>query len=220
MFAASAFTVVTALNSQPVVFSVQASADTFLSTYYADEPQGSGNTLWVTNQDGQLNWTLLLFNVAGKMRPGDLVTEARVQLTVVAASGSGFPATIVTGRLLTSWNEQTATFETKPLMAFDTRTATLVKNPPAFGDTIWIDITKQLNRWHIFGGPSNFGTVMQISNDVNDVSIGFGSREDRTQETVVPRIQVKYTPGPKSLYGYGVDLNLGLVELAAAVRFD
>lgn len=216
----SALSVVAGLNSQPVVFSVQASADTTLSTFYADEPQGSSDTLWVSNANGQLNWTLLLFNVAGKMRPGDLVTDARVQLFVAAASGSGFPGTIVTGRLLTAWSEQTATFETKPLMAFDTRTATLVREMPQPGDAIWIDVTKQLNRWHIFGGPSSFGTVLMVSNDVVDMTVGFSSREDRGPDSGVPRIQVKYTPGPKSLYGYGVHVDLGLVELAAAVRLE
>lgn len=212
----SAFTVVTALNSEPRTFFVTVGADTTLSTFYADQPQGRSETLWVSNADGQLNWTLIQFNLNGMLRPGDLIKQARVQFHVVTASGTDFPATIVTGRLLTGWSENSASFKTKPLMAFDTRTATLIKELPAPGAGIWIDVSKQLMRWHSYGGPSNFGTVLQFASDVDDASLGFASKENPDQG-LQPRMQVQYTPGPPSLYGYVVES--GILEVAAA-RYD
>ncbi|MGQ0797179.1 MAG: DNRLRE domain-containing protein [Methanobacteriota archaeon] len=211
----SAFSVVTALNSPPRTFFARVAGDTTLSTFNADDPQGRETTLTVSRSGGELNWSLIQFNLNGQLRPGDLIKEARVQFHVVSASGADFPATIVTGRLLTSWSENTASFETKPLMAFDTRTATLVRELPEPGAGIWIDVSKQLMRWHSYGGPSNFGTVLQIASDVDDATLSFASKENA--QYTGPRMQVQYSPGPPSLYGYV--LESGILE-AAAARFD
>jgi len=211
----SAFSLVTALNSEPQVFSVVANADTFVSTFEPDVAQGKDHTMWITRADGQLNWSLISFNLGGRMRPGDLVSESRIQLFLVATEGTSYPATIVTGRLLAPFSETTTTFDVKTPMGFDTRTATVVKGDRPAGDAVWIDVSKQLNRWHSYGGPSNFGTVMQLASDVNDASIGLASRENTQYDP--PRIQVKYNPGPQSLYGYLVETG---VDQIVAARFD
>ena len=218
----SALSVVTALNSEPKVFFVRASGDTTLSTFFADEPMGRDDTLWLTAADGELNWSLVSFNLAGQLRPGDLIREARVQFHVVTSQGTAFPATIVTGRLLKSFSEASTTWDTKPLMGFDTRTATIVKAPPEPGAGIWIDVSKQLHRWHSYGGPSNFGTVLQLITDsalqlngTAGASLGLASRENVDYQ--MPRIQISYAPGPPSLYGYLVES--GIADLAMA-RFE
>ena len=199
----SALSVVTALNSEPRSISANVYGDTYISTYDPLAAHGSEGKLMVTRANNQANWTLILFNLVGMLRPGDLVVDGRVRLATESASPTGWPATLVTGRLLTNWDENKVTFKTKPLITYDIRTATFVDKRPDYNKPIWIDVTKQLSRWHTYGGPSNFGTVISFASDADGVSLAFGSKES-TNGLKTPELQVKYKPGNQSIYGYGV----------------
>ncbi|OGS47700.1 MAG: hypothetical protein A3K66_03000 [Euryarchaeota archaeon RBG_16_67_27] len=201
----------TSLNSETRTFTVEGYADAFISTY-TSEPQGTQPLLYVTRDNGQVNWSLLLFNIVGRLKPGDLVAEARIRLATGAASETGWPAVLVTGRILTSWDESKVTLKTKPLITYDTRTMTYIEKRPDVEKPIWVDVTKQLHRWHSYGGPSNFGTVLSFASDNDDVSIAFASRENLQYKG--PQLQVFFKPGIKSIYGYAIDAN-ALVEQIA-----
>jgi hypothetical protein len=210
LIAASAFTVVTALNPQPNVFFANASADTYISTLSRDQPQGGSDTLWISSVDQQESWTIISFNFGGKLRQDMMVSDARIQLTTLSMDGT-FPTTIIAGRVLETWSEATATWDNAPEFGFDTRTATIVKDPRLTGEALWIDVTRILNRWHLFGGPSTFSVVLNISTDVDGASLAFASLQN--QDFRGPRIQVKYLPIPVV---YSVDLSLELIEKVVA----
>ncbi len=216
LLAVSAFSIVNALNSQPRTFNAAASADTYLSSYAPTTSYGTSTVLWVSINKAYVNWTLIQFSLTGRLRPGDLVVGATMKLTVSAASSSGWPASLMTARIKTAWNESTAMFATLPALSFDTNTSTSIgaNGVPYPGATVAIDVSKQLKRWQSYGGPSNFGTLLFFGPDAASVGIGFASRENA--QLGQPVLQVTFQPGPPSLYGYGV----GLRDVSVGARIE
>lgn len=201
------------LNSAPRTFDATASGDTYLSSFAPASNHGTATILWVSSDGDFQNWTLIKFDISGLLRPGDLVVNAKMRLTVGDSNEARWPVVITTGRTLTAWQENGTTFSTAPLFAFDTSTATAVglSGAPSRGTIVWIDVTKQLHRWHSYGGPSNFGTVIKIGPDAGAGSIGFASREN--PELNKPVLAVAFAPGPRTPYGYDV----GSASIAAVV---
>ena len=196
---------VAAFNSQPVTFRVSASADTYLSASAPTEPQGSSATLWVaqSGSDGP-KWTLLGFNLFGKLQPGDLIVDAKILLTTAAVQGDSWPAAVRSGRVLTSYSEANATWATAPMVVFDTSTTVVFSQPPGVGTQVSVDATKQLQRWHSYGGPSNYGTVLVMDPAVANAGVGFASRENA--DLAGPVLVVSYKPSPHGIYGYAIEL--------------
>jgi len=207
-----AISVVPALQLSSRTFNASASGDTYLSSYAPSSTYGTAPVLRVSHAGGDENWTLIQFDITGKLRPGDLVVQARMRLTVSDANAPRWPVVVTTGRTLTVWQENATTFETTPLFSFDTSTATVVgtAGAPSRGTTVWIDLTKQMRRWHSYAGPSNFGTVLIMGPTGANGAIGFASRDNVNLEK--PLIEVTFQPGPRSQYGYA----LGFVGVAMA----
>lgn len=190
-----------ALNSTPRTFVAADSGDTFLSSLAPSSPHGTASVLWVSG-GRYVNWTLVQFDLSGRLRPGDLVVRARIGLVVSDAKAASFPLVLTTGRALTAWAENKTTFRTAPLFSFDTSTATSVGSNQGVprGTTVWIDVSKQLKRWHSYGGPSNFGTVIMMGPNEAGATVGFASREN--MELGKPVLEVTFQPGPRSVYPY------------------
>ena len=203
LVAVSLFGVVGAFNSTPRTFTAGASGDTYISSYAPLTTHGTAPVLWVS-RDGYQNWTLLAFNIAGKLRPGDLVVQARMKLTVSDEKAAKLPVMLTTGRALTNWQENSTTFASPPLFAFDTGTTTAVGTTQkvARGDAVWIDVTKQVHRWHSYGGPSNFGTVIMMGPGNPNAALGFASRDNAQLNK--PLLEVTFQPGPRAVYGYAL----------------
>ncbi len=200
LVSASVFAAVQALNSSPITFQVLASADTYVCSDCPTGPHGAAPVLWVTNAPpSAVSWSLVAFNLFGKLKPGDLVVDAKITLTVTSVQGRSWPASIRTGRILTNWSETSTTWTTKPMVVFDTSTTTILQSPNA-GERVQFDVTKQLSRWHSYGGPSNYGTALMMWENVTDAGVGFASRENPTQGP--PTLTLTYQPGPSSIYSY------------------
>jgi len=193
-------------NSPARTFDATASGDTYLSSFVPATNYGGAKMLWVSSGGGFENWTLIKFDISGRLRPGDLVVNAKMRLTVVDSNAARWPVVITTGRTLTGWQESDTTFSTAPLFSFDTSTATAVgvSGAPSPGTIVSVDVTKQLHRWQSYGGPSNFGTLIKIGPDVARGSIGFASREN--SDFGSPMLEVTFQPGPRTPYGYSVGL--------------
>jgi len=196
---------VTALQSPPLKFTASASGDTYLSSYAPETPDGTATVLWVSNGGGFINWTLIQFNILGKLRPTDLVMQATMKLTVSDASAPTWPVVLTTGRTLKAWGENSTTFSSAPKLAFDTSTSTVIgtDGAPSPGDTLTIDVSKQLRRWQSYGGPSNFGTVLLFGPDIGEAAIGLASREN--PQLGHPVLEVTFRPGPRTIYGDALD---------------
>jgi hypothetical protein len=199
-------------GSSPRTFNATDSGDTYLSSFAPASNGGTATVVWVSSSGGFQNWTLIQFDMSGKLRPGDLVVGARMRLTISDSFAERWPVVITTGRILTMWQENDTTFGTAPLFAFDTSTATAVglTGAPSRGAIVSIDVTKQLHRWHSYGGPSNFGTVINIGPESPSGAIGFASRENPQLDK--PLLEVTFQPGPKTPYGY----SLGFASIVAA----
>ena len=205
--------VVPALQSTSKTFNAPASGDTYLSSYASSSTYGTAPVLWVSRGGGHENWTLIQFDIAGKLRPGDLVVQARMRLAVSDANAPSWPVVVTTGRSLTAWQENATTFGTAPHLSVDTSTESVVGTggTPSRGTTVWIDVTKQLRRWHSYAGPSNFGTVLMMGPTVVNGAVGFASRDNVNLEK--PLIEVTFQPGPRT---YGYALEFGFVAVATA----
>src|SRR5439155_9342635 len=203
-------------NSPPRTFNVTASGDTYLSSFAPATNFGAANTLWVSSSGGLENWTLIKFDITGRLRLGDVVVSAKMRLTIVDSNAASWPVVLTTGRILTGWQESDTTFSTAPLFSFDTSTATAVgvSGAPSPGAIVSIDVTKQLHRWQSYGGPSNFGTLIKIGPDAAVASIGFASREN--SDFGKPLLEVTFQPGPRTPYGYSV----GLASSSAAAVWN
>lgn len=212
LFSLALYSVVASFNSPPQTFDSAAVADTYLSSYFAGGAFGGSTALVVSDGQGYANWTLVLFGIAGRLRPSDRVVEAHIELVVIQSSQAGWPSDLATGRTLTPWNESTVSFAAKPIFAFDTSTLTSLSKNPGSGTVVTIDVTKQLSRWHSYEGPSNFGTVLKWSQNAGAVSLAFASRENTA--SAGPKLVVKFMPGPTTIYGYGVGVDHGTVSAA------
>jgi len=206
--------VVPALQLTSRTFNAPASGDTYLSSYAPSSTYGNAPVLQVSHVGGNENWTLIQFDIAGKLRPGDRVVQARMRLTVSDANAPSWPVVVTTGRTLTTWQENATTFETAPLFSFDTSTSTVVgaAGTPSRGTTVWIDLTKQMRRWHSYAGPSNFGTALMMGPTVASGAIGFASRDNVNLEK--PLIEVTFQPGPRTPYGYALEFGFATVARA------
>lgn len=205
LLAVSLLSAVGAFNSKPTTFIAAASGDTYLSSYAPSASHGTAPVLWASH-DRYENETLLAFDISGKLRPGDLVVQARIRLTISDVAATRFPISLTTGRTLTNWQENTTTFNTAPLLAFDTSTSTALGTTQSVsrGDAVWIDVTRQLHRWHSYGGPSNFGTVLMMGSGSGDAALGFASRENTQLNQ--PVLEVTFQPGPRNIYSYTLGL--------------
>ncbi len=201
-------------NSTSRTFDATASGDTYLSGFAPANNYGAAKIIWVSSSGGFENWTLIKFDISGRLRPGDLVVNAKMHLTIVDSNAASWPVVMTTGRILTGWQESDTTFSTAPLFSFDTSTATAVgvSGAPSPGAIVSIDVTKQLHRWQSYGGPSSFGTLIKIGAEAARASIGFASREN--SESGTPTLEVTFQPGPRTPYGYSV--SLGSSPVAAA----
>lgn len=211
--AVSLFGAVGAMNSEPRSFNAAASGDTYLSSYAPTTPQGTSTTLWVSSGTN-VNWTLIAFDISGRLRPGDLVVGARIGLTVSEVIAPIPSAVLRTGRTLTAWQENTTTFDTAPLFAFDVSTSTSAGAAQGLsrGSTVWIDVTKQLSRWHSYGRSSNFGTVIMMGPGSGSGAIGFASRDNA--QLTKPVLAVSFLPGPRSVYPYAVEPGAAAIAVA------
>lgn len=200
----SATAAVTAFNSTPVTFRVPASADTYLSASAPSQSFGSAATLWVSqSSSGGAKWSLLRFDLFGKLRPGDLVVNAKILLTTAAVQGDSWPAALRSGRATTGWSESNATWANAPMLVFDTSTTVVFSQPPGVGSQVSVDVTKQIHRWHSYGGPSNYGTVLVMDPAVSNAGVGFASRESTS--ATGPILEVSYKPNPHGIYGYAIE---------------
>ncbi len=204
-------------NSPPRTFNAIASGDTYLSGFAPATNYGGAKINWVLSGGGFENWTLIKFDISGQLRPGDLVVNAKMRLTIVDSNAASWPVVMITGRILTGWQESDTTFSTAPTFSFDASTATAVgiSGAPSPGAIVSIDVTKQLHRWQSYGGPSNFGTLIKIRADAALASIGFASREN--SEFGKPMLEVSFQPGPRTPYGYSVGFT---AIIASALRND
>jgi len=209
-----AISVVPALNVASRTFDAQASGDTYLSSYAPSSPYGTAPVLRVSREGGNENWTLIQFDIVGRLRPGDVVVKATMRLTVSDANAPNWPVVVTTGRSLTAWQENVTTFATAPLFSFDTSTATVIGTggTPSRGTIVSIDVTKQLRRWHSYAGPSNFGTVLKMGPTVGNGAMGFVSRDNTDLQK--PLIEVTFQPGPRTPYGYALEFGLFTVATA------
>jgi len=208
--------VVMGFSSASRTFDAPASGDTYLSSFAPENNYGTGKVIWVSSNGGFQNWTLIKFDISGRLRPGDVVVNARMHWTIINSNAASWPVVITTGRTLTDWQENDTTFRTAPLFSFDTSTATAVgiSGAPSPGAIVSIDITKQMHRWHSYGGPSNFGTLIKIGPDAARASIGFASREN--SDFGKPMLEVTFQPGPGTQYGYRV----GVASITVAAARD
>jgi len=217
LVAVSVMGVVTALNSPPRTFSAGASGDTYVSSDAPTATHGTSTVIWVSRDAAGEDRILIQFNIFGRLRPGDLVVQATMRLTVSDASAASWPVLSLTGRTLSLWQENLTTFSTAPIVSFDTQTSALIgaERAPTPGTAVMIDVTKQMRRWHSYGGPSNFGTVVLMGPDVVNGAIGFASRDNAQFNK--PVIDVTFQPSPRTIYGYVI--GPGEVQLALP-RFE
>ncbi len=192
---------VQAVRQEPLAIQVSASADSYVSSVSPATSFGSAPVLSVARPTASSeNWTLITFDLFGKLRPGDRVLEAKMTLVVTGTTGSGWPGSILTARTLNAWSEANTTWNNRSSLAFDTSVNLTFFVSPQVGQPITIDVTKQVARWHSYGGPSNYGTAILMAGGTAPVGVTFASREDPSGNG--PVLQVKYSPSPRTVYGY------------------
>jgi len=89
------------------------------------------------------------------------------------------------------------------MLVFDTSTTVVFSQPPGVGSQVSVDVTKQIHRWHSYGGPSNYGTVLVMDPAVSNAGVGFASRESTS--ATGPILEVSYKPNPHGIYGYAIE---------------
>lgn len=198
----TAFATFVASDPTSTTFRFGASGDTMVSTASPATAYGGAAVFWVSKSGNAENWGLISFDASSKLQLTDVVVSARLKLIVNSSSGN-FPATMLTGRLLSGFNEATVTYNTKPSATFDAATATLFDKQPGPGKAIFVDVTSQVNAWHKSGQTVPFGVELKMSSATANAAVAFASRENPSLEGPVLQI---FTLPPGQVYGYVISL--------------
>jgi peptide/nickel transport system permease protein len=159
-------------GSNPFAYEVE--EDTYIATNASDTPYGNATEIRVTRSGGILEWGIVSFRFS--LCPADTIRSASLRFTVLASTGSAWPATLTVARLVPSVSEDTTTWTGVPADLRDTFRSHVVPAPLAAGDALVLDVTPQLEAWQAVGGVP-FGIVVSVAVP-SDAGLVLASREN------------------------------------------
>jgi hypothetical protein len=171
--------------------------DAYVSEWYASKNFGGEIALFVSQylKPGDDYRSLLQFNL-DKIPPASTIEEATLELTPYRNEVSGPPINVTVHRLLSSWNQDSVTWNNQPgnKQAPD-GVVTIFSGSPH--EKVCIEITDLVQGWYD-GSIPNHGLLLK-GNERNNNLVGFRSTnfEDRD---AWPMLHIKFTNGKLKTY--------------------